>query len=417
MANYDPMSSSLARANVVGRTTENIGNYIVNFASQIAEISKQRGIESKIEMAHKESVNRFVTELTEADPSISKEKAMITAMRRLPGPIKGISNEDNLKSLLSASVNADKYIEEFKKTATAKADQQKAATAAQSVTQPQRSYGLERDTGRGFTEQNITKEIPAPQYQEQAIGAYGDLSARGEAPIQTAEQLQQQPSIAALPKTPEQEKPLTAYQKWEMKFKEDEAKRKSIEDKHKEGKGDAKDRDDNVKWAAGKETDYLAGAKSGTEKASKLKQAIIKLKTQMEKGQPPILEMDDVSELRGMGFDGKTDLESLSEELDSVNKIINSSKAEAKKFGAIAKSVAKGGSVSESYAKFRSDQINIALDAIKRNVAPGYSGGTEQLLSWLPEELKQPIREKIAEAKNRGLTEAEIVRGLTLGRK
>jgi len=112
---YDPYQFSVARANVIGGMTSGIEKAVVDTASKIAEISKQKGINEKINGLYKETVNRFVTEMKEADPSISDEKARITAMKKLPSPMEGMSSEDNLKNLLAASLSADKYIEELQK--------------------------------------------------------------------------------------------------------------------------------------------------------------------------------------------------------------------------------------------------------------------------------------------------------------
>lgn len=358
--------------------------------------------------------------VTEVDPRI---EAGIEARFYYPFTA---DEKTNASKGLSRLFDANEKYEAWLKTQKEQADKSAAATAARSVTQSQRVSDPAADLSVGPPEQ-IT--VPGATTQEQALSAYSDLSAAGKAPAQTADQLRQQPAIAALPKTPtvEPEKPLTAYQKWQMKVHDDEVKAKQIEDAVKRGADTAKDRDTNVKWALDRETDYLAGSKSATEKASRLKQAIIKLKSG---------KVLDVAEVSGL-TDGPTDLETLQQEYDNANEMITKSKEAARKYGSMAKSIGKGSSVASAAQEYDAETAASALAVTKQKAgevanppsilptvpagiqppavagmqqaSKTYSNDLQVILNQLEPSTRLVIQRQIDDAKMKGLTDEDIV--------
>jgi hypothetical protein len=369
-----------------------------------------------------QAIERYQTELGLSDEEMTDRiKAGIEA--RYYSPVMGDEKTDPSKAVLRWS-DADTKLEVAIKAEKEKRDKTRGAAAAQQVaTQPTRVSDSAADLSIGPPEQ-IAK--PAPQYQEDALAAYGDLSASGGAPVQETKDLLQQPGIAALPKRPEPDKPLTEYQKWEMKFKEDEVKAKKIEDAHKTNASDAKDRDANVKWALTTETDYLAGSKTALEKASRLKQAIIKLKA------GKVLDINDTAGLT----DGPTDLETLQQEYENANDMVARSKEAARKFGAIAKAVAKGSSIADASGQYDTAATNSAVSVVKDqatqaantppvfNSTPGvlkspvvaameaagkkYDTSLQMILNRLPSETRLIIERKVDEARAQGLSDQDI---------
>ena len=418
--NYNPMQYSLARAQVVDQGIRGTASAVMNFTQNIGKVLKQKDINERLNTAYKTAVEGFVNSAVESDPEMTREKASIAAARFFSKPTPDLDAETNIKLLLDASTRAETQLEKIKAGAVGR----QKTKGAQAAVEPQRRYGLERDTGQGFTEADVIDERPAPQYQEEAIGRYGESAATGGVPAQTAQELRDQPSIAALPKTPE---PLTAYQKWQMRFKEDQAQRESIAKRQAKGDMSSKELDKNLRYVMTKETDYLAGAKSNTEKASKLKSAIIKLKTQMENNKPPLLDASIESDLRSSGYDGGTDLNSLERGFAAANKMVMDSKAEAKRFGKMAQELSKGSSLPEAYqaggtpeqARDEVAGYAEALQFIQTKLAPtlsGVHGTVNQILNQLPETLRPVIQEKVEQAKARGYSDFQIKEILLKGK-
>ena len=189
---YSPYQYSLARANVVGQTSRNVRDAVINASSKIFDYIEQENIDKKIDEAYKQEFSDFTKQIMNTDPNITEDKATIMARRIRKPPIKELGAEFNMKRMLSDDLKADKFIRQLQE----KVKLGKKQTASQSAVEGGRQYSLERDTGKGFTEQDITEISPPARTQEEAMSTYGKM---GDVPVQSAKELKEQPSIAALP--------------------------------------------------------------------------------------------------------------------------------------------------------------------------------------------------------------------------
>ena len=431
---YDPYQFSVARANVIGGMTSGIEKAVVDTASKIAEISKQKGINEKINGLYKETVNRFVTEMKEADPSISDEKARITAMRKLPSPMEGISSEDNLKNLLAASLSADKYIEELQKTKKSELKTRQAATAAQSAVTGGREYGMPKQIeapGGEFEEQNITETAPPARYQEEAMSTYGQMAAEEKVPVQTTSELKEQPAIAALPKRPEPEKPMTEYQKEMLNLK-----RASNEiARMKAAKGDTDNIDKNLRWAQDRQDDIESYKMKYSEKLAKLRQAKVKINAGKKLNEEMLQFLTDEGINVAQITRPNADMAELTKAIDNYyNLMSNVDKLEAEadetvkglvETGNLSKAISKGRKKKEEITTRQTEEkgalLSNAMQWIKtQSPSLFYSTdpemGIQKIINELPVNLSSVVKESIDTARNRGVSDEAIYNRL-LGKR
>jgi hypothetical protein len=433
--NFYGFSAQAPDLSFVGQAGAIIGNTIQQLPATIEAENKRALLKTQLEQLKldvpkaeevrrqriAEAVKEYQTELGLSDDQMTDRiKTGIEA--RYYSPIMGDEQTDPGKAILRWS-DADTKFQANLKVQKEQLDKTRGASAAQSVVGPQRVSNPAADLSIGPPEQITT---PGAATQEQALSMYGDLTAAGRAPVMKAEDVKQYPEIAALPKAPEPEKPLTAYQKWEMKFKEDDAKAKKIEDSLKSRTQTDKEKNDNFKWAMNSEIEYLAGSKTAKDKASRLKTALIKLKS------GKTLDANEVADLS----DGPTDLESLQKEYENANDMILASKEAARKFGAMAKLINDGMSPGDAAKKYDTDATNSAVSVVKDqatraaneppifDATPGilkpaiativeaagkkYDTNLQVILNRLPSETRLIIERKIDEARAQGLSDQDI---------
>ena len=112
--NYDPMQYATARAGVVGQTAAGIQTAVVDAASKISEIVKQKNIDEKIEVMYANELKNFADEAYEIDPSKSKASYTIQARKIYKPPMKELGAENNIKMLLSGDIPRQKYMDKLR---------------------------------------------------------------------------------------------------------------------------------------------------------------------------------------------------------------------------------------------------------------------------------------------------------------
>lgn len=404
------MQYAVARANVVGRTTENIGSALIGAAGKISDIAKQKGIEKKVKSAYIDILNKFAEEAVSIDPSTSKERAMITARKVYPMPIDGVPADVNLKNLLAGDVAAQKQLEILRKNA----ETNKAKEQVQLGAEGARTAAMGRQTPvSGFTEDVgpvMNQEQPA-QYREQAMGRYGEMQANKEVPVQTTKQLEDQPSFAALPKTPVEDKDRW-YKEAQLKLKNMELNRKAIDSK----KGDDKEQNKNIRWVIDSQADLESQSLNNKKFETALKKALVEYKN---KGN---VSVDLSMQLDNMGYDRSSksseDLNGVLERVIALDTALNAQKAKAK---LTEKGLRKNKPLSEavpSEADVQQEVLTPAIGYIQTRIAPTLSvnGTVNQILERLPEEYKNVVSQAVEKAKAKKYSDFQIKEMLTRGR-
>jgi len=417
MSDYSPYQYSLARAQVAGNAVQGVGSALVDFGTKMSSILQQKDLNKKIAVAYNEAVNSFAARSMEIDPSMPREKAVLGAMRFIKKPMDEFGAEANIKLLLDASVRAETYLDGLKTKLDTEQKSKKNAAAAEAAVQLQREYGPEQNTGQGFTEQDLISERSAPQYQEDAMANYGKAAAAGQAPVQTTDQLRQQPSVAALPKRPELDKDA-----WYKKARLALDKLKLDADKRKTAKGDEEEINKNIRWASDNAIDLGIQAKKDQNIIAKLKQAALKL------GESGILPMNIQQDLSSLGVE--TEGLSLDEIKDNISKyedLVEESKTRVTEMEEIKKGLRQGKSLRRALpSKPETEQITAtdtytkAIQHIQDKIAPIMStmnGSTRQLLLQLPEEYRPVVQEKIRQAKAAGYSDFDILNLYLRGKK
>lgn len=413
MASYDPYQYSLARAQVVGNTVSGIERALVDTASKISLIAKQKDADKKIKGVYDNAVSRFVEEITTADPSISREKALITAMRRLPAPMSGLSTEDNLKNLLSASTAADKYLEDVRTKATTRTESEQMSKGAQTAVAGRQTPVT------GFTEDAgpvMNQELPATT-QEQALGRVGEMSAAKEVPQRTADQWRQQPGIAALPKEPPEAKsdPLFELKKKNLELKNETEKARALAQRASANKLN-RDAEETNDQAIETTTDWIYENDRSIRDDNKLVAALDKAIKKLNEGKP--LDVDETSELSNAGWSGANDINTLKRALDFTEGAIASKQEDIAGLKKTRKNLIKKGkgklAVAMGTAETEQQDENKAkaYGYIKNNATPTLYPSVDAFINSIPKEFRAVITEEVEDAKGLGWSDDQILRAL-----
>ena len=116
---YDPMQYATARAGIVGQTAGSIRQDVVNAASKISEIVKQKNIDKKIQALYVNELKNFADEAYRIDSSKPRESYVIQGRKIYKPPMKELGAEDNLKMLLRGDLPAQKYLDNLQTKADA----------------------------------------------------------------------------------------------------------------------------------------------------------------------------------------------------------------------------------------------------------------------------------------------------------
>jgi hypothetical protein len=426
--NYNPMQYSLARAENIRQTTQGIGGAVIDFGKQLSAIAKKKDVVKRIDTAYKSALTSFIESATQN--GMSSEKAAIEARKRIIKPFSDLEPEAQMKMLVDSSLKADAFLDKIAEENKTKQQTQQKSEAAQKATEPSRSYGPEQpvDLGRGpgsmITEQDVTSEKQAPQYQEQALSRYGEMAAGGEALPQSTKELQNQPAISALPKTPEPQKPMSEYEKASLKLREDANNISRI----RANKGDSAEFDKNLRYAQDRQDDVAADQLRYSERLAKLRQAKVKLKAgkklddkllqfMSEEGMNAV--SPDVGELDG----AISQYQDLLDQVEDVKVQTDETVKELIETKSLARALKKGREKKAEVIREREQENENVVTAAKNwikgqspslfysNVGP--TAGIQKIINELPSEnFKSVIQTKVEEARKMNVSDEAIYRRL-----
>lgn len=370
-----------------------------------------------------EALDEYKTKMGITDTEMDNRLKTKIEAQFWPSSMVGDDVDSSLKMM---SDNDTKYAAWLDKQVLDKTKKE-ASGATQKAVGPGKQYGPEVETGKGFTEQDITSLAP-PKTQEEAMGRYGEMASRGEAPIQTTKELQQQPSIAALPKAqkPQKVDPLLDLKKRNLELKNatEEARAKALRaaSQQKTDKPATEGIDDAIKDVMDMRFTLDRSIRDDMKLISALNTAIKK----QEENQWDIQAAQSLSDA---GWTGPTDdiqvlkdglLETRKEQARKKNELGELKKTE----GLLIKQGA--GPIAKSRKTASENMLEEATNFIQTNIAPkmsGMHGSVRQIISQLPPKYQGPIQEKISDLKNQAaarnmmLTDDDIVRMLTAKRK
>lgn len=160
---YSPTQFGIAKAGIIGRTTENIGSAVINSIDNISKIVKQKKANEKVQEAYLKTLHSFVIEAQQANPTLKRGQAMIAGRKIYKRPVAEFDAETNLKNLVAADVAADNYLEKQKTEAT----QQQATDFTKSIDQPVEGSRQIRSEGPPIQEGERAGEVPTETEQFQ----------------------------------------------------------------------------------------------------------------------------------------------------------------------------------------------------------------------------------------------------------
>lgn len=416
---YSPSQTAMARANIFGQAAGNIQNLVINASQNIGKIIKDKNINKRIDAAYQNAANNFVQQAKNVgiDETSAKIKSQYF-FRKLS--IEGLDTETRVKNLLASGMRAEEYLSRMQSQAEQQRLTQQKATSAQAAVSGGREYGTPSQIGAPggtFTEQNITETAPPAQYQEEAIGTYGQMQAEGRAPVQPAKELREQAPIAALPKRPEPPKPMTEYQKAMLKLKKDA----NDISRMKASKGDTEQLDKNLKWAQDRQDDVAANEMKYNEKLTKLRQAKVKINAGKK------LNDEAIDFLTGEGIDATNltgplaDMRQLDDAISGYQDLLTtvedlkSSADETVKAlvetRSLSKAISKG---REKQGQSKEQQKEAAYRYIKNNATPTLYTSVDVFLNAIPRNLRTSVEDEIEEAKSMGASDQEILQALKI---
>jgi hypothetical protein len=111
---YDPMQYAVAKAGVIGDTSNKIRSSVIGVAQRIPEIIKRKNIDTELKQAYLNTLETFADKVQEISPETSRESAMIAGMRFYRKPIDNVDAKTNIEAMLSGDQSADKYLDDLK---------------------------------------------------------------------------------------------------------------------------------------------------------------------------------------------------------------------------------------------------------------------------------------------------------------
>lgn len=330
---------------------------------------------------------------------------------------------DDVDASLKLMSDNDSKFEAWLNNQVSEKNKKEGASAAEIATKGGRQYGPEVDTGRGFTEQTLQREAPPAQYQEQAMARYGEMAARGEAPIQTTKELEQQPSIAAMQKTPPEQiaDPLFDLKRRNLELKNATEMAREAALKAQAARARNQGRTEDVDKALKDVVSQRFTLDRSIRDDSKLISTLNKAITQVNEGGD---NMEIMQSLTAAGYDGPIDAGSLQDLLIQTQKEQSNKRNDLATLKKAESALIKGGagplaaglrSGQAQAATDKTNQLKSAVAQIKTSVSPGIlkTGNMEQVISFLPAEYKNVMREKVDELKAEGYTDLDIRRWLS----
>lgn len=336
---------------------------------------------------------------------------------------------DDVNASMKTFSDNDAKFEKWMNTNYDEKRKKEATTAAQKVIAGgENIYGPTKDTGQGTTEQTVMGETKPAKYREEAMAQYADLSARGEAPLMTAKELEQQPGIAALPARPKapEDDPLFDLKKKNLELKnatelarEAALRAAAARDRNKEGREEGEKADAALNNVMTNRFDL--------ERAVRDDSKLIKdLNTAIRKAADNTLDIETVNSLNAMGITS-TDAKDLQEALIETQKAQEEKRINIGEMKKAEKMLIKTGTGpgATSRRAVEQDTYGNAMTELQTKVAPTISpmtGSVKQIIDRLSPENREAIQSKVdqlkqqAAANNVMLTDNDIVKLLTAKR-
>lgn len=399
----------------IGQAATTLGTTIKDLPAAADAMQKRKLLEENLkrlglrkqdaELIRRTRVNEAVDEYKQKmgvtdENQIARFKTKVEAMF-WPDSIIGDNPDESLKLM---SDNDTKYAAYFDKLVLDKTKKESTA-AAQTAAAGGKRYSPEVDTGQGFTEQTITSLAPA-KTQEEAMGRYGEMATKGEAPLQTTEDLKKQPSIAALPETPKKKEddPLFDLRKRNLELRNaTEIAREAALKAAAQQRGD-KPETEGIDKALDSVIDTRFTLDRSIREDTKLISALNKaIKDAQDDNMFSIQTSQMLAEV-GAG-DLPADMTVLKNVLKETQIEQERKKAESAELKKTERELIKTGKgpVAQSRRAASQAMLKEATNFIQSNIAPRIStmhGSVKQVIEQLPPKYQGPIQEKIAELKN-----------------
>lgn len=437
---YSPYQYSLAKANVVGQTSQNVTNAIIDVASNIDKIVEDEKANEKVNIAYKEMLNRFADEIVSIDPNYpgGRDSAIIQARKVYHAPIKQFGAKENLKMLLSGDISAQKIIDKL--TEQVKTGKQKGAV--QSALQTTKGeLGPEPEPGLYDLARDIGAENQLEEYREPAAREQVFQEAAKTAPDLTYKNFEEFGGKAAPTSKELSER---ANRESLMGYRETQSDQGQQKIDLSRDKFDWQKQMDLQKLALQKEKTYRELEDDSFDDIVKVdkmqrdwrnlqlknnnsKRILNKAIDQLVNSGGSFLKQELMDDLKSINYEGPADIESLTKALEDTNKA-TSEIEETIKFVKEARGRLQRGEVKGGTEAFKKTQREIdlrpkinraseAIDFMRNRLSPTLiqHGSLDEILREMPPNLRTAAQEKITESKNEGYTEPEIKK-MILGR-
>lgn len=371
-----------------------------------------------------EALEEYKTKMDITDPEMSERIKTKIESTFWPSAMISDKVDDSLKQM---SDNDTKFTTWLDRQVLDKTKKAAAGATQRAVAGGEMPTGPERETGRGFTETDITTLAPA-QTREEAMSRYAEMVEREEAPILKTEELEQQPGIAALPERPE---PPEVDPLFDLKKKNLELRNATEVAREKALRAAAQQRADKpqtegVDRAIKDVMDMRFTLDRSIRDDTKL---ISALNTAIKKQEANEWDNQAAQALSDAGYTGPTDdIKVLKGALVETQRSQADKKGDLKELKSTERNLIKKGTgpIAKSRLTAEQETLKKATDFIQQRIAPRMSamgGSVRQILSQLPPEYQGAVQRKVEDLKTQAaeqnitLSDYDIFQMLTAKRK